>query len=186
MKENAPKLGKLIEGEAFKDAIHIAVAPVVAGMSLSAGSHVMLVDGKAMQTNTKGIGVVDPFLKTFVPEGASFYLFLYPGSITGLRHLWSHPAFDSLVEAAKIPDDKSPSIVWMRKWAKQHMAEDYYGDEGHVSDDIAYERAIQAGHDMSVGPHEDSRDYIDGEWWNHWEIITGEKGEREGYFSCSC
>lgn len=29
-------------------------------------------------------------------------------------------------------------------------------------------------------------DIIDSEWWSHWESITGKKGERDAYFSCSC
>lgn len=37
-----------------------------------------------------------------------------------------------------------------------------------------------------IGPYEDARDYIDDTWWTHWETITGARGERGSYFSCSC
>lgn len=65
------------------------------------------------------------------------------------------------------------------------MGEDYYGD-GERSEDAAYAAAIAAGREHHIGPYEDARDYIDNEWWAHWEIITGERGDRDSYFSCSC
>ncbi len=96
--ENVPVLGKLIEGVAHRDAVHIAVAPVVAGIPLKPGQHVMVVDGQAFATILEDcIGVVDPFLQQDVKTGQRFYLFLYPNTITSLRHVWSHPAFKTRV-----------------------------------------------------------------------------------------
>jgi hypothetical protein len=89
-----PKLGELIEGEPNRDAIHIAVAPVVAGERLDPGEHVCLTpSGVAVLAQGKSIGVVDPFLRAFVGKGDRFWLFLTPGSVTGLRHEWDHPDF---------------------------------------------------------------------------------------------
>ncbi len=182
MKENAPKLGQLIDGEAFKDAIHIAVAPVVAGMGLSAGSHVMLVDGKAMQTNTKGIGVVDPFLKTYVPKGASFYLFLYHGTITGLRHEWTHPAFvEHAVEStpAKMP-------VSEKEMAESRLRQ--YASECGVS----YDRLINAADDGDYIHMGDNEHYNDvsypsgGTFQTDCELVLGKEGDFYPRFSCSC
>jgi hypothetical protein len=86
-------IGKLITSDAHRDAIHVAVAPVTAAQELQPGQHVGLRgDGRALATEHP-IGIVDPFLHERVPEGQRFWLFLYPGTITSLRHVWTHPAF---------------------------------------------------------------------------------------------
>lgn len=99
------KLGQIIEeGRAvYRDAIHIAVAPVVAGDTLEPCYHVCLdKEGKAIYAlPDQGVGIVDPFLRCTVHKGQRFWLYLYPGTITSLRHTWSHPAFTALAQAAR-------------------------------------------------------------------------------------
>ena len=89
-----PNLGAAPDVSAMRDAIHIAVAPVVAGEQLHPGDRVFLVYGKAYRANHgEEIGLVDPFLTMPVLPEKRFWLCLKPGTITGLRHAWSHPAF---------------------------------------------------------------------------------------------
>lgn len=102
-----PNIGELCEKGALRDAVHIAVAPVVAGHVLPPGHHVALDGrGKAIAVNgdrrdEKTVGIVDPFLERWVDEGETFWLFLYPGTVTKLRHAWLHPAFQ-----VKLPGGK--------------------------------------------------------------------------------
>ncbi len=93
-----PNVGQLAGDDARRDAIHFAVAPVIAGEDLDPGDHVGLNGNQeAMKdigvSEIKRIGLVDPFLSTRVLKGQKFWLFLYPNTITNLRHVWSHPAF---------------------------------------------------------------------------------------------
>ena len=101
MEQYKPNLGEIPGEDARRDAVHIAVAPVVAGEMLLVGERVGLrEDGKAVQESedAKAIGIVDPFLIESIGEGQRFWLFLFPGTITDLRHVWSHPAFKARLQ----------------------------------------------------------------------------------------
>lgn len=98
MDKDQPKLGQLLPPHEYRrDAIHIAIAPVTAGHDMKPGTRVGLHPGdsttQVVWDNASPIGVVDPFLTETVKTGERFWLFLFPNTITGLRHVWSHPAF---------------------------------------------------------------------------------------------
>ena len=112
-------------------------------------------------------------------------MFLYPNTITSLKHNWTHPAIPD-VQEDKIEELRAESEKWMRAWAMEHVSDDYYGSGAKVSEDDAYAFAIEAGEENYIGPYESARDHIDNEWWNHWERITGKVGKRDEGFSCSC
>lgn len=84
-------LGKIIEPdrEVHRDAIHVAVIPMTATVLLLPGNRV----------NAQGlpiaphVGIVDPFLPDVVQPGQRYWLWLFPGTVTGMRHHWQHPAF---------------------------------------------------------------------------------------------
>lgn len=119
------KLGEIIEGEQHRDAIHVAVAPATAGHTLGPGWHVgFRPDGSVGDSDTP-IGIVDPYLKTQITKGQRFWLFLYPNTVTGMRHHWQHPAF---AESAPPPQptqavsspSREESHKWLADFAERH------------------------------------------------------------------
>lgn len=86
-------LGKIISENEKRDAIHLAVEPVVAGEKLFPGQDVGLRYNKAVAGGVMMLGIVDPFLKNPVMLGERFWLVVYPRQIHSLRHVWTHPAF---------------------------------------------------------------------------------------------
>lgn len=90
-----PELGKLCDAAAERDAVHLALYPCVAGERLNPGQRVGVskVTGHALAA-AKWVGVVDPFLDRAVEPGEKFYICVRPGEVTGLRHVYTHPAFD--------------------------------------------------------------------------------------------
>jgi hypothetical protein len=119
-------LGQIIpEHEvAERDAVHIAVVPIVASERIGAGCPVGLSPtGEAVnyfRYPTKAVGVADPYLLKDVQKGERFYLFLKPNTITALRHEWTHPAFDLSTPA---PNTQSlPSAAARRRAATRAAA----------------------------------------------------------------
>jgi hypothetical protein len=172
-------LGKIIAGNALRDAIHVAVAPVKAKEKLWPGQHVALVDGWAgiASSRFKSVGIVDPFLTGPVFAEQSFWLFLYPNTVTGMRHHWSHPDFDGASISSRDPEGDSRR--WMEDFAKKHYEYTNYPDtdDRHqfTADELieAAKDYLKTGHRRVQQGSESLRDDTPStEFWHHFQIIT--------------
>lgn len=172
-----------------RDAIHLAVEPVVAGQYLRPGDHVTLIDGKAILSG-KGLGIVDPFLERAVAPGEMFWLVVYPRQITSLRHVWEHPAFPAegaVVPAEPADDQATASRKWIENFAASiplryevvmDGARDYVSDREHGG----------YGEYLCFGGLLEGESVPD-EFWPHYERVTGKKvpdDHRGSFFTCSC
>lgn len=182
------RLGRIIDMEARvdRDAIHIAVIPARAAEELQPGQHVgfsengYLVTG-APQQPRECIGIVDPYLRRAVNARERFWLFLYPNTVTSLRHKWQHPAIsDNGVGVA------SPSEAWLRNFADEVGAD--YHQMMHVAATHC-EGAKQSWPDYLIEGGRWEGQSTPTEFWDHYERVTGKKpadNEKPGIFSCSC
>ena len=206
MNDVADKLGTFLNGTEQRDAVHIAIAPVVADTELKPGQHIGFVEKNNFElvgplsppSQYPTIGIVDPLLSGVIHKGQRFWMWMYPNTVTSLRHDWEHPSFPKQSIKPMKPSQeeialatqqliKDGSIEWMQDWANEHMSLNYYDDGNeHLSKEESYKKAIEAGHTNCVGPYEEAKEYIDNEWWDHWENITGCKGDRGQYIRCGC
>jgi hypothetical protein len=183
-------IGKLLKGEFERDAIHIAVLPVICDDEyLSPGDSIGLIYGstervKYRDSRNGSIGVVDPYLREGVRKGEKFWMFINPNTITGLRHQWHHPVID-----ASQPAPLNGSEVWLRQFADRWNF-DY--DEMIATASIEgidndYNFITAQGVDLhsreELGEDHDL-------FWQHLEALTGKKfdiGHRMNlHWSCSC
>jgi hypothetical protein len=184
MADHDETLGKLIEGEAHRDAIHVAIAPVASDELLYPGQHVGLIDGSTDKVSSKAgrmIGVVDPFYQGPIYPGRRFWLALYPRTITSLRHEWTHPAFEA------VANTRGESEAWMRSFSERTglsyaMVMEYANDFLDTGD-----RFIQSGSEAARNAVYDVGSEV---FWKHFEAITGRKADdvqRESSpYCCSC
>ncbi len=181
------ELGKLIKKNQNpqRDAIHIAIAPVVAGQTLSPGQHIV---PKSKGSNIMvaatirkpSVGIVDPWLMNNVHEGDEFWICLHPNTIKSLRHVWEHDAFVPPTEALQ----KEVSEQWLKEYADElemgftelMAAADrwvgygqYHTFHGHDTPDVCYDK--------------------NDEFWRHYENVRHvvvDKQDKTTFFSCSC
>lgn len=171
-------IGKLIDANAQRDAIHVAIAPVKAPVRLHAGQHV---DHKG-DPDGEHVGIVDPFLRSIVEKDEWCYLFLYPNTVTSLRHEWTHPAFGPAPESGQ-----SESERWLRS-----LADSVDIGYGRLMDGAAAWVESKKTSDWGeyiIGGSEMEGATVPDEFWQHYENVTGKKVAEEhrgSFFSCSC
>jgi hypothetical protein len=198
MSDTLATLGTILDETAARDAIHVAVATVMAACKLSPGAHIGVCDGQAGTHHLPFIGIVDPFLERSVQVGEIFWIFIYPRTVTSMRHLWTLPA---------LPDSRQTLTVdgvhTAQEW--KDISEKWLRDFIRTADCPSYDIVIEAATGnyrsedgkcysnndgdyimfMNLNAHGD----IPPEFWTHIEIVTGKSiptNRRASYFTCSC
>lgn len=178
-------IGKTLPPEQGRDAVHMAVIPAIAGHAMRPGEHVAVKDGKAVGFTNDRIGIIDPFMGTFVAEGDRVFVFLYPNTITSLRHVWTHPAFPE-EGAATVPPDSA--------YANSRLVLESIAANCDLTFNALMEAAEMWDEDEEYTIQQGSETWRNGfsghaeEFWKHWEIIKGRKAKHPdaSFFSCSC
>lgn len=156
-------LGRLIDWPAGRDAVHVACAPMIADCVLAPGEHVGIASDGVAGKGEPFVGIVDPFLGDLVLKGQKFWLVLYPKTVTGIRHHWTHPSFQDE------PEDSVGSREWITAFAARwkYSFDDFMlGAREYVRRDYALDSNWQ-NQDGEV---------TDEEWgafWDHFHTLTG-------------
>lgn len=160
-------LGKFCDDTDVRDAVHVAIVPITATVAVHAGQHV---DANGDPGGPKKVGVVDPFLDRLVYPGDKFWLCLYPETVTGMRHHWSHPAFDTPAPT---------SVAYLTDYASQV--------------DLTYLELLDVCKKyLETGVHHrlnfDTPEFYYKEFWDHFTNVTGVIANDDDYcpFTCAC
>lgn len=177
------ELGKLIKDIVQSDAIHIATCPITAADDLEPGQHIgLLTDDTASWRANEMIGVVDPFLIGTVKKGQRFFMLMYPYTITGLRHVWTHPAFERM-------KDQTAALALLAEAIKARAVIEDIAQQGETSAEYLIKVCGRGeepcfGTEMyDVNPAQKSK------FWDAIEVLTGYKHpeeRRDEYWRCSC
>lgn len=186
-------LGTIIDENQKRDAIHLAVEPVVAKECLNPGEHVTADGRSCIPYSDVAVGIVDPFLNIHaVVGGERFWLVLYPRTIKSLRHVWEHPAFPpSEVQVVETPEEINAKIEASKKWIEDYVSEIHKWDnENRDYYDLmaAADKWVSSDYDAYLYFSVDNKS-LNEEFWHHYEIVTGKKveeGKKRNFFACSC
>lgn len=191
-------MGGLLPDEAGgRDAVHVAVFSAVASERVFPGQAVARVlleqtetsDARDTHVMSRGtpIGIVDPFLTQAVNPGERFWVYLFPRTITGLSHRWSHPAFEDVASSYAPPSSKLASEQWLRNFAQTHDCPGYETLMAGMLE-VVEDRNPSLDQDYLHFNDVDAHGEIPPELWHHVEIVLGRpiKGRKPRYFSCSC
>lgn len=183
------RIGTILPGPLERDAIHVAVLSVVSMEVLAPGQPIKFVgkgeerlvckvsERRSTEPFEDCVGVVDPFLSGPVPAGRHFWLFLKPGTVTGIRHHWTHPALDGATTNPMVKE-----------------IEDLAAKAGYTYRALM-DAAIEWVHSgqRTKDNKERYKEITDSEWrlfWFNWEHVTGRKrgGEVDDSapFYCAC
>lgn len=196
-KDAVATMGALLPNDAGgRDAVHVAVFSAVSSEKLMPGQDVALnTQGDAdCEVSASGahIGIVDPFLKGAATPGSRFWVYLYPRSITGLSHRWSHPAFGEGGGSYATPSAQLASEQWLRDFCASNNNCPSYDTiiravSGEQWQEDGYGDAVQWDGEYLHFNGSDAHGEIPREFWDHIETVIGRKvPHRSEYFSCSC
>lgn len=186
------KLGQVHDTPQGRDAVHIAIAPVIAAQRLWHFDVIGFLPGSTDQVvkatdAIPALGIVDPFLPAgiVIKPGERFFMFLYPQTITGLRHVWTHPAFPAEGAIAPPPATEDP-VEASRRWIAQLAAK--IDQTPNRLMDAAAKYANED--DYTYDNTEAYKDHWEAfpEFWKHWAVVTGKEIPKDAScpFTCSC
>jgi hypothetical protein len=173
-------LGTIIE-DGGRDAIHLAVDPIVAGEKIYPGDDIGIENGLAVRRG-KFLGIADPFLKNPIQQGEKFWLIVYPRQITSLRHVWSHPDFE---ETKPLDKESNDPIEVSKRWINDFADRIRQHPKSLTSAAVLWLEEEEYTYDNSEAYKDHYDDFQ--EFWKHYEVVTGKAPKTaEPFFTCSC
>lgn len=167
-------IGTILKKQQERDAIHVAVLCAKAEEHLVQGTTVKVENGLARHAKrAEAIGIVDPFLTKGVEPGQYFWVHIFPGTVTGMRHHYELPA----VDGGKKPEPDAKSVAWLEAYADMTKT-DYATLIEKVTE------FVNNGCSWATMDNEHNYYEVPDEFWTHFKVVTGLDGS--GHFWTCC
>ncbi len=181
--------GTVFDTDMPRDAVHVACISGQAQERLQPGQHVGYKNGVITTVGDK-IGIIDPFIIGPIKFGERCWIFIYPRTVTGLRHAWEHPDIKSKESDVEEDPKWDPS----KPWESPAGAAEYIAREA-INVGVSVPRLmdgarnwITTGQGMYMGEREEW--LMDEEkFWKAYETVSGQKvreDQYESFFRCAC
>lgn len=172
-------LGKAPQELGDKDAIHVAIVAVRAGSLIKPGQRCGMNEHNEAEPDDKGVGVADPFRKSNILTGQTFWLLLNQDAVPNVRHVWEHPSVDF----------SPPTREVQRNSEIQDAAEHWGVTYEQIMDACAY---VVAKDDSATYPCDKTAEEIDElaesfedyDLWSEWADETGHEFYNAGSGCC--
>jgi hypothetical protein len=187
MTENHPRIGELVTTPQERDAIHVAICPVLAHEKFKPREHIGAYYDSNLEeyvasrsTLHPKLGIVDPYLTVKIKEGDRFLMFLYPNTITSLKHNWTHPDLPDIANASRIEKDPNGiHLQWMEDFASRFRLTSF--DMMEAADRYLLNNTFFNKGELFEG------EWIPDEFWDHYEALKNTiVNNRGNFFTCSC
>ena len=139
-------MGRPPAPDAARDAVHVAIAPVVAETQMMRAQRIR-VDGthaRAVSAAEHANAIVDPWITNDVEAGELVWVLMNPGTITAIRHHWQHP------DVRDVPDEaRASAIAWLKEEVCDPTSRSLQGvlEDAirHAESDGGFKRYAQSG-----------------------------------------
>lgn len=164
-------LGKLQDEAGMKDAVHVAIVSVRAACPIKRGERCTMDKNREAQPDEDGPGIADPFLKSNIQTGQTFWLLLNQDEIPNVRHVWEHPDIDF----------SAPAVPRKRNRTIEEFAKEFGVEYDQLMKDLA--TVVSTG--RPVKTKKEIPDRIDVyDIWYEWAEEVGYEFENAGTACC--
>lgn len=170
----------------IRDAVHVAVVSLKAACPMYAGDPVIWHEKdksvKVLDSCLSPIGIVSAFMKTGCQEGDLVWIMLYPNTVTGMTHHWSHPDFDfPAEELVEFGLTKQSAQVFVNSMAETLRVEPDYLVELATSY-CGHQSGCWGNDDYQASPEDWEM------FWKAYSVLTGNPRPTENRvpFRCAC
>jgi hypothetical protein len=172
-------LGKEPHELGDKDAIHVAIVAVRAAEPIAPGTRCGVNEFGEAVPKEKGVGVADPFRRSHITTGQSFWLLLDQDAVPNVRHVWEHPSVAFAAPTREPVLNRSLVDIAKQFGLTYQQLLDACSERFRTEKPVEYVGTLNAEELLSAVGQVDEY-----ELWSEWSYESGNEFENNGTECC--